>query len=247
VSHLAATWHHPTMPRVLIIDDDEKLVDLVREYLEPHGFDTTAAHDGETGLETLGRLEPDLLILDVMLPGLDGFEVCRRARATSSVPILMLTARGEETDRIVGLELGADDYLPKPFNPRELLARIKAILRRAESTAEASSGDRIEAGPVLLDMGTRTVTVRGELVELTTAEFDLLRILMSAAGRVLSRDQLMEQLHGTSWSYYDRSIDVHVSRIRQKIEENPRRPRLLKTVRSVGYQFTRPTGPEEGE
>jgi DNA-binding response OmpR family regulator len=241
-----ASWHHSGMPAVLIIDDDERLVALLREYLGPHGFETRAAHDGPAGLEAVAGRPPDLVVLDVMLPGLDGFEVCRRIRATSAVPIIMLTARGEETDRIVGLELGADDYLPKPFNPRELLARIKAILRRVEARADEPAGERIVVGPVSLDVGARTVEVRGAPVELTTAEFDLLRVLMAAAGRVLSRDQLMESLHGTSWSYFDRSIDVHVSRIRQKIEESPRRPRLLRTIRGVGYQFARPVPDEEG-
>ncbi len=241
-----SAWHHAPMPAVLIIDDDERLVALLREYLEPHGFEARGAHDGASGLESVARRPPDLVVLDVMLPGLDGFEVCRRIRATSAVPIIMLTARGEETDRIVGLELGADDYLPKPFNPRELLARMRAILRRAETRPDERPGERIVVGPVALDAGARSVEVRGAPVELTTAEFDLLRTLMTAAGRVLSRDQIMESLHGTSWSYFDRSIDVHVSRIRQKIEESPRQPRLLKTVRGVGYQFARPKG-EDGE
>jgi len=233
------------MPTVLIIDDDEKLVKLLREYLEPHGFTTKFELDGNAGLAAARDDRPDLVVLDVMLPGLDGFEVCRRIRGESQTPILMLTARGEETDRIVGLELGADDYLPKPFNPRELLARIKAILRRADSQNDAEKGDVLVAGPVKLDGGSRSVWVRGQLVELTTAEFDLLRVLMASAGRVLSRDQLMERLHGSSWSYFDRSIDVHISRIRQKIEREPKRPTLLKTVRGVGYQFVRHT--ENGE
>ena len=226
---------------VLMIDDDEKLGDLVREYLAPHGFDLRLAYDGPTGLSAFDQSGADMVILDVMLPGMDGFEICRRIRASSEVPVIMLTAKGEETDRIVGLELGADDYLPKPFNPRELLARMKAILRRSVPRAEEpqATGEETVGGPVSLDLGTRRVVVREEEIPLTTAEFDLLAVLMGAAGRVLSRDQLMERLHGSSWSYFDRSIDVHVSRIRQKIEREPRKPALLKTVRGVGYQFVK--------
>lgn len=231
------------MTRVLMIDDDEKLVDLVTDYLEPHGFNVAAAYTGLSGVELFEAGGADLIVLDIMLPGLDGLEVCRRLRATSEVPILMLTARGEETDRIVGLELGADDYMPKPFNPRELLARIKAILRRSSASATSASDDglssQLKVGPVSLDPATRQVFVNGQEITLTTAEFDLLQVLLKSAGRVLSRDQLMQQLHGSSWSYFDRSIDVHISRIRQKIEENPRRPILVKTVRGVGYQFVR--------
>lgn len=235
------------MPRVLIIDDDEKLVELVRDYLVPHGFEVGAAHDGATGLAAATRGEADVVVLDLMLPVIDGLEVCRRVRGSSDVPILMLTARGEETDRIVGLELGADDYLAKPFNPRELLARLRAILRRTgQRPGEAAA--RLEVGPLALDPATRQVLLRGREVELTTAEFDLLHVLLASAGRVLSRDQLMEQLHGTSWSYFDRSIDVLVSRLRQKLEDDPRHPALLKTVRGVGYQLARPSdGRREGE
>jgi DNA-binding response OmpR family regulator len=228
------------MNTLLMIDDDEQLVELVREYLTPHGFQVDAAHEGHDGLIALRATPPDLVILDVMLPGLDGYEVLRRIRQSSRVPILMLTARGEETDRIVGLELGADDYLGKPFNPRELLARIRAVLRRSGDEGDDSPRERFEVGPVQLDVGSRTVAVRGEPVELTTAEFDLLHVLLASAGRVMSRDQLMQRLHGSSWSAFDRSIDVHVSRIRSKIERDVRRPELLKTVRGVGYQFVRP-------
>ena len=237
-----AAWHHVDMKTLLVIDDDERLVSLVRDYLEPHGFRMEAAHEGPAGISAVARVRPDLVILDIMLPGMDGFEVCRRIRETSAVPILMLTARGEDTDRIVGLELGADDYLPKPFNPRELLARIRAILRRADATPDEVGGAVLEVGPVRIDPGDRSVQVQGAAVDLTTAEFDLLHVLMASAGRVLSRDQLMQQLHGTQWSAYDRSIDVHVSRIRAKLGDDPRRPALLKTVRGVGYQFARPEG-----
>ncbi len=230
------------MKQLLVIDDDERLVSLVREYLEPHGFRVDAVHDGPAGVAAVSRVRPELVVLDIMLPGMDGFEVCRAIRERSAVPILMLTARGEDTDRIVGLELGADDYLPKPFNPRELLARIRAILRRAEGSAAGDDAGVVEVGPVRLDPGDRSVLVDGRAVELTTAEFDLLHVLIASAGRVLSRDQLMQQLHGVEWSAFDRSIDVHVSRIRAKLGDDPRRPALLKTVRGVGYQFARPGG-----
>lgn len=228
------------MRRLLMIDDDVKLVALVREYLAPQGFELDAMHDGPSGLAAVRASSlaqpPALVILDLMLPGLDGLEVCRQIRKESRVPVLMLTARGDETDRIVGLELGADDYLPKPFNPRELLARIRAILRRSEGAAPEPSGPLV-VGPLAIDLAARTVTLRGRPVELTTAELDLLHALAASAGRVLSREQLLERVHGTGWAAYDRSVDVHVSRIRQKIEDDPRRPRLLKTLRGVGYQL----------
>ena len=226
------------MTRLLMIDDDEKLVTLMREYLESHGFEVAAAHDGNSGVDTALSMDPDLVILDLMLPGIDGLEVCRRLRQSSRVPILMLTARGDETDRIVGLEMGADDYLPKPFNARELLARIRAILRRSD-TEQATASPVLEAGPLTVDIGSRVVTVRGQPIDLTTAEFDILHALASSAGRVLSRDQLLQTVHGQGWAAYDRSVDVHISRIRQKIEEDPRRPALIKTVRGVGYQLVR--------
>jgi DNA-binding response OmpR family regulator len=229
------------MTTLLMVDDDVALVELTREYLEPHGFSVQSVHEGDKAPAAVREVSPALIILDIMLPGLDGFEVCQRIRRFSDTPILMLTARGEETDRIVGLELGADDYLAKPFNPRELLARIKAILRRAGGPRATDAPASLEVGPLALDAGTRTVTLRGRPVDLTTAEFDLLQVLVANAGRVLSRDQLMDKLHGTEWAYVDRTIDVHISRIRQKIEENPRRPTLLKTIRGVGYQFALPS------
>ncbi len=225
--------------RLLMIDDDEKLVALTRDYLETHGFEVAAAHDGEAGVAAALSTRPDLVILDLMLPGIDGLEVCRRVRRASRVPILMLTARGDETDRIVGLEMGADDYLPKPFNARELLARIRAILRRSEADEPPSDTPLLRVGPLTVDAGSRTVTVRGEPVELTTAEFEILHALAASAGRVLSREQLLARVHGEGWAAEERAVDVHVSRIRQKIGDDPRRPALLKTVRGVGYQLVR--------
>ncbi len=230
------------MTRLLMIDDDEKLVALMQEYLSGHGFHVDSAGDGEAGLAAALAEPPELVILDLMLPGLDGLEVCRRLRQSSSVPVLMLTARGEDTDRIVGLELGADDYLAKPFNTRELLARIRAILRRARPEPEGTAAERIQVGPLTIDSGQRAVTLRGEVVELTSTEFDLLRALARNRGMVLSREQLLEQMHGPSWAAYDRSIDVHISRLRHKLERDPRHPRLLKTVRGAGYQLVREDG-----
>ena len=227
------------MTRLLMIDDDEKLVALTREYLESHGFEVAAAHDGIAGVEAALANPPALVILDLMLPGIDGLEVCQRLRRSSHVPILMLTARGDDTDRIVGLELGADDYLPKPFNVRELLARIRAVLRRAGGAEAEERAEIIHAGAVTVDVGARVASVRGKPVDLTTAEFDILRALAANAGRVLSREQLLQNVHGDGWAAYERSVDVHISRIRQKIEADPKKPALLKTVRGVGYQLVR--------
>ena len=222
------------MHTLLMIDDDEKLVDLMRDYLEPNGFKVVAAHEGHEGLAMARSVSADLVILDIMLPGMDGFEVCREIRMFSKVPILMLTARGEDTDRIVGLEMGADDYLPKPFNPRELLARIRAILRRMQPAPTQGDPGRHAVGGLILDVGSRSVTLDGVVVDLTTAEFDLLHVLVAAAGRVLSRDQLMQRLHGTSWSSFDRSIDVLISRIRSKIEIDAKRRVVFGLCRRFG-------------
>ena len=228
------------MTRILMIDDDEQLVALVREYLASAGFQVEGAGDGPAGLAAIRRAAPDLVLLDLMLPGLDGLEVCRRLRQTSRVPVLMLTARGDATDRVVGLELGADDYLPKPFEPRELLARIRAVLRRSGETPEAAPATPLVVGSLVVHPAARRVTVDGREVELTTAEFELLHALAAGAGRVLSRDQLLERVHGGAVEGYDRSVDVHMSRLRAKLGDDPRRPRLLKTVRGVGYQLARP-------
>jgi two-component system response regulator CpxR len=216
-----------------LIDDDVELGGLLREFLGREGFSVEVEHDGRHGLDRALAGGFDLVVLDVMLPGLDGFEVLRQLRARSRVPVLMLTARSEDVDRIVGLELGADDYLGKPFNPRELSARARAILRRVEPR---DGGARIEVNGVSLDPGSRAVTVEGRPVELTTLEFEILELLMRSAGRVLSRDALMEALYNRKTTPFDRSIDMHISHVRKKIEHE--RP-LIKTVRGVGYQFLR--------
>lgn len=220
--------------RLLLVDDDVELCALLTEFLRREGFTVQTANDGRAGLEQALEGGYDLVILDVMMPGLDGFEVLKRLRRQSRVPVLMLTARGEDVDRIIGLEIGADDYLGKPFNPRELAARIKAILRRSDSL---QTGGRIEVNGVLLDPGSREVFLDGKSIETTTLEFQILEMLMRAAGRVVSRDALMETLYNRKATPFDRSIDMHVSHLRRKLE-SPERP-IIKTIRGVGYQFCR--------
>jgi DNA-binding response OmpR family regulator len=234
-----------TRVAALLVDDDARLGALVAEYLGKHEVDVTVAGDGERGLALLRRGRFDVVLLDVMLPGIDGLEVCRRIRATgevAGVPIVMLTAKGDDVDRIVGLELGADDYLPKPFNPRELLARIRAVLRRASAAAAPGPGRRLRAGDLEIDLDAREVTVSGRRQVLTHYEFELLAVLARSAGRVLTRDQLLDALKGQAYEAFDRSIDVHVSKLRTKIERDPKAPRHIKTVRGVGYLFARPDG-----
>ena len=219
---------------VLLIEDDPRLAEMVSEYLGQAGFRVASAGSGEEGLARFAREPFDALVLDLALPGIDGLEVCRKLRASSDVPVLMLTARGDAMDRVVGLEIGADDYLPKPFEPRELLARLRAILRRRGGAAR---GDVLRFGRVEIDRGARVVRVDGEERPLTALQFDLLCALADSAGRVLSRDALMERVRGRSHEAFDRSIDVHVSRIRAAIEDDPKRPRRLLTVRGAGYVF----------
>lgn len=221
-------------PRVLIIDDDEKLAVLLTEYLSGFNFVVNSAAHPDDGLRMLRADPPDLLILDVMLPGMDGFAVCRKVRETSRIPIIMLTARGEVTDRVVGLEIGADDYLPKPFEPRELVARIQAVLRRGEKHAD---DERIKMGGLEINSTARTAHLDGSLLDLTTAEFDLLGLLVRSRGRVLSRDHIMSETRGVDWDAFDRSVDVLVSRLRQKLGDDPRRPSYIRTVRGAGYVF----------
>ena len=224
--------------RVLMIEDDESLSSMLQTYLEPLGITLSTRSNAEAGLAALKDHHYDALILDVMLPDADGFDVCRRVRADSDIPILMLTARGDETDRIVGLELGADDYLPKPFNPRELLARLRAILRRRAPPGTRSSRTW-RFGRLEIDRDERTVRVDGKLAPLTAYQFDMLCVLAERAGSVLSRETLMERLRGENLEAFDRSIDVHVSRIRNAIEDDPRHPRRVITVRGAGYVFAR--------
>jgi two-component system phosphate regulon response regulator OmpR len=221
--------------RVLMIEDDAELARMVGQYLKPFGIEVTVGSSVAAGLALVSREEFDALILDVMLPDGDGFEVCRRVRAESDVPILMLTARGDDTDRIIGLELGADDYLPKPFNPRELLARLRAILRRSGGPAARAASLRF--GRLEVDRDARVVRVDGQTRPLTSYQFDLLVALAENAGRVLSRDALMARLRGHDLEAFDRSIDVHISRIRAAIEDDPKHPRRVLTIRGAGYVF----------
>ncbi|MFN2427081.1 MAG: response regulator [Candidatus Binatia bacterium] len=224
--------------RILMVEDDLALAAMVAEYLGRSGMEVTTRGDAAGGLAALARADFDAVILDVNLPDRDGFEVCRSIRARSLVPIVMLTARGEETDRIVGLELGADDYLPKPFNPRELLARLKAVLRRASSPGR-SADSLLRFGRLEIDRDARTVRVDGDDKVLTAYQFDLLSTLAENAGRVMTRDAIMNRVRGSDHDAFDRSIDVHVSRIRAAIEDDPQSPRRVLTIRGTGYLFAR--------
>ncbi|MCZ6629201.1 MAG: response regulator transcription factor [SAR324 cluster bacterium] len=226
---------------LLLIDDDEELGRLLTDYLGREGYRVHAATNGAQGLTQAGSGAHALVLLDIMLPDMDGFEVLRELRKGSALPVIMLTAKGDEVERIVGLELGADDYLPKPFNPRELLARIKAVLRRSAGTvserpAEDATG-QLRVGELTVDLDGYRVLLRGRELPLTTIEFALLRELVVSAGRVLSRETLLDRVRGREFEVFDRSIDVHVSNIRQKLGDDPKNPRFIKTVRSVGYTF----------
>ena len=221
---------------ILLVDDDVELCSLLNEFLTREGFKVDCVNDGTTGLERALQPGVDLVVLDVMLPSLDGFEILRRLRARSKVPVLMLTARGEDVDRIIGLEIGADDYLAKPFNPRELAARIRAILRRYEARPATAPSTRIEVNGIVLDPASREVFSNGKRIELTTFEFDILEMLMRSAGRVLSRDALMENFYNRKATPFDRSIDMHISHLRKKLE---RGDSIIKTIRGVGYQLAR--------
>lgn len=225
------------MDRILVIDDDVELCSLVSEYLRPEGFQIEAVHDGKAGLARALAGEHVLVVLDVMLPGMNGFDVLRKLRATSRMPVILLTARGEDVDRIVGLEIGADDYLPKPFNPRELVARIRAILRRSQPKApEFQIPEVIRVGDVELDPATRTVRHGGKPVELTSVEFALLHVLLREAGRVVTREALVDEVLGRKFSPFDRSIDMHVSKVRRKLGDSDGEDHI-KTVRGAGYIF----------
>ncbi len=224
---------------LLIIDDDARLSDMLKEYLGGAGFSVEAAATGQAGLDAAQARAPDAIILDVMLPDIDGFEVLRRLRRTGDIPVLMLTAKGDDLDRIVGLEIGADDYLPKPFNPRELTARIKAILRRGRVNGETEESDVLRFGRLMIDKSSRHVRISETNANLTSHQFDLLAALAAHAGRVLSRDQLMDYVRGEELEAFDRSIDVHISRIRAAIEDDPKDPRRIVTVRGAGYVFAK--------
>ena len=230
------------MQAILMIEDDVRLAGMVADYLQGHGYEVTHETHAQAGLERLVSVQPELVILDLMLPDMDGLQVCQRIRGLAGplgqVPVLMLTAKGDPMDRIIGLEMGADDYLPKPFEPRELLARIRAVLRRRTSPSEPAQR-AMRFGSLEIDRDTRRVTVHGQLCEMTSYQFDLLVALAERAGRVLSREQIMEAVRGRELEAFDRSIDVHMGRIRAAIEQDPKNPQRILTVRGVGYVFAR--------
>ena len=228
------------MTKILLVDDDVELCRLVSEYLEGEGWEVALVHDGQKGIERILGENWDLVILDVMLPGCNGLDVLRRIRERSSVPVVMLTARGDEVDRIVGLELGADDYLPKPFNPRELAARMRAVMRRAGGERE-SRAEGLAVGDLFLDMGARSLRKDGVAIDLTGAEYELLEMLLEQAGSVVSREELAGRALGRRPSPFDRSLDTHLSNLRKKLGPFPGGQERLKTVRGVGYQYVKPS------
>ena len=228
--------------RILLVDDDPKLCRLVTEYLKPLGFDVTSVYTGTEGLRQALQGGFQAVILDCMLPGMDGFEVLRQLRRVSTVPVLMLTALGDESDRIVGLELGADDYLPKTFSTRELLARLRAVTRRSAMTPgrmQAAPADAVTVQELCVNASTRKATLKEEPLTLTPLEFDLLLCLARAAGRVLSRDQLLDEISGRDYEVFDRSIDVHISALRRKLGDDPKNPQYIRTLRTAGYMLRR--------
>jgi DNA-binding response OmpR family regulator len=222
--------------KILVVEDETKIARLVRDYLEHAGFEAVVVGDGETALASARRSRPDLVVLDLGLPGRDGLDVARVLRRTSSVPIVMLTARGDETDRVVGLELGADDYVVKPFSPKELVARVRAVLRRTQA-AQAGGPEVLRVADVEVDLPRMRVAVGGRPVELTPTEFQLLTALVREPGRVFTRGQLLDAVHGVAFESYERAIDAHVKNLRKKLEPTPSRPRYLLTVHGVGYRF----------
>lgn len=224
------------MKKILVIDDEPKIIQLTQDYLENAGFSVISAGDGERALAVIRDEQPDLVVLDLGLPGMDGLDVCRSIRKTSNLPIIMLTARDEETDKLVGLELGADDYITKPFSPKELVARVRSVLRRSELVQEGREVFRV--GDVTLDLPRMQVTVSGEEIELTATEFQLLQALASQPGRIFTRSQLLNAVHGVAIESYERAIDAHIKNIRRKLEPFPHEPRYIQTVYGVGYRFS---------
>lgn len=233
------TTEEEKTPRILIVEDDERLATLTQEYLIKNGLEVAIETDGARAIRRIIGEQPDLVVLDVMLPGADGLTVCREVRAQYQHPILMLTARTEDMDQVLGLEMGADDYVAKPVQPRVLLARIRALLRRSENVVSDEVPQRVEFGNLIIDNGGRSVHLDGEVVDFTSAEYDLLWLLASNAGRILSREDIFERLRGIEYDGQDRSIDVRISRIRPKIGDDPENPKRIKTVRSKGYLFVK--------
>jgi DNA-binding response OmpR family regulator len=229
-----------TQQTILVVDDEKHIVNLLRAYLEQAGFRVVAAPDGRQALFAARHEKPDLVILDLMMPEMDGWEFTRRFRQESEAPIIMLTARVEDVDKILGLELGADDYVTKPFSPREVVARVRAVLRRSQQTP--SPPEVLRAGDLVLDMETHTVARAGEVIDLTPTEFKLLAALMERPGRVMTRYELLESAQGDAYEGYERTVDVHVKNLRRKLEPDPRDPRYVLTVFGVGYKFTERNG-----
>jgi DNA-binding response OmpR family regulator len=223
------------MKTILVVDDEPKIATLARDYLEHAGFAVLTAGDGTTALTTIRQRRPDLVVLDLGLPGLDGLDVTRELRRDSTIPIVMLTARDDELDKLLGLELGADDYLTKPFSPRELVARVRAVLRRTDRLPDAA--ETVHAGDVTLDLARMRAEVAGTPVDLTPTEFHLLATLAARPGRIFTRAQLLDALHGVAFETYERAIDSHIKNLRRKLEPDPRRPRYVLTVYGVGYRF----------
>ena len=222
--------------KVVIVDDDEKLTKLLETYFKKDGFVTYAAHDGDRAIQLIREVKPDIIILDLMLPGIDGWEICRRVRREGDIPILMLTARDEEMDRLIGLEMGADDYVIKPFSPREVVARAKVILRRTKKIADKPVSI-IKAGSLIIDTEKHEVRRKGELLDITPTEFKILELLATNPGRVYSRYHIVEQIQEFAFEGYERTIDAHIKNVRRKIEENPKEPQHIVTVYGVGYKF----------
>ncbi len=233
------TEQRDDIPRILIVEDDERLAALTQDYLRKNGLDVAIEMDGKQAIERIINEQPDLVVLDVMLPGSDGLTVCREVRPHYHNPILMLTARTDDMDQVLGLEMGADDYVAKPAQPRVLLARIRALLRRSDVTPTDEAPHHLEFGDLVIDNGGRSVTLNDELVDFTSAEYDLLWLLASNAGKILSREDIFERLRGIEYDGQDRSIDVRISRIRPKIGDDPENPKRIKTVRSKGYLFVK--------
>jgi two-component system alkaline phosphatase synthesis response regulator PhoP len=223
--------------KILLVDDDSRITQVARDYLAAAGFAVAAAHDGPGALAAFRAERPDLVVLDLGLPGLDGLDVTRALRKTSPVPIIMLTARGEESDKLVGLELGADDYMTKPFSPKELVARVRAVLRRAEAAAAGPPPEVVQAGDLTLDLPRLRATLGERRIELTPTEFELLAALARQPGRIFTRAQLLDAVRGVAFESYERAIDTHIKNIRRKLEPNPREPRYVLTVYGVGYKF----------
>jgi len=224
------------LKKILVVDDEPKIIQLTQDYLENAGFSVISAGDGERALSIIQVEKPDLVVLDLGLPGMDGLDVCRSIRKTSNLPIIMLTARDEETDKLVGLELGADDYITKPFSPKELVARVRSVLRRSELAQEER--EVIRVGDVTLDLPRMQVTVGDEEIELTATEFQLLQALASQPGRIFTRSQLLNAVHGVAIESYERAIDAHIKNIRRKLEPIPHEPRYIQTIYGVGYRFS---------